>query len=391
MLSEGLDATLEPIRAIRHDIHQHPELGFEEHRTQKVVTRWLTEHGYDPRVSAETGVVADLFPDRLGRTRTVALRADLDALPIHERTDLPYRSVHDGVSHKCGHDGHTAILLATAAQLARHRTEVQGNVRLVFQPAEEGVRGGGARVMVEEGVLEHVDEIYGLHNWPPFPKGEVRVAAGPTMAEVTSFDVHVEGVGGHASQPHSTRDPIVAAAHFVTAAQTIVSRNLSTHQPAVLSFGTFHAGTVRNVIPGRAELTGSLRTFGPDVTDAVLGRLQDLARHVGTAFGATIRVDVIPHYPVLHSHSEPVEAVRRVAIREVGASNVTDRELPITGGEDFAFYTQRIPGAYFFLGAGQPGGATPGCHHPDFDFDDDLIALGARMFLGLVQDRLSQP
>jgi amidohydrolase len=385
-----LDRFVEQARAVRHDVHQHPELGFEEKRTQSVVLDWLQRHGYAPRTMAETGVVADLHPDRVGRGPSIALRADLDALPIQENTPLAYKSVHDGVSHKCGHDGHTSILLATAAALAERRDQIPGNVRLIFQPAEEGVRGGGARVMVEEGVLEHVDEIYGLHNWPPFPKGSVRVAAGPTMAEVTTLEVGITGKGGHAAQPHHVRDPVVAGAQFVTAAQTVVSRGLSIHQPAVLSISTFHAGTAHNVIPSRAELTGTIRTFGSEVTSIVTERLERIGAQLGAAMGVEIEVRFIPHYPVLESDATCAEAVRRVAEQVVGPEQVSAQDVPITGGEDFAFYTRKIPGAYFFLGAGQPDGETPGCHHPDFDFDDELIPTGLQMFLGLVQDRLSK-
>lgn len=369
----------------RHDLHRHPELGFEEVRTQRAVMDWLTRLGLEPRPMAETGVVADLVirPE----DGFVALRADLDALPIQEKLDLPYRSVHDGRSHKCGHDGHTAILLGVAAQLARHRDRLPGNVRLIFQPAEEGVRGGGARVMIDEGVLDGVREIYGLHNWPPFPKGEVRVAAGPAMAEVTHLAVEVEGVGGHASQPHSTRDPVVAAAHYITAAQTIVSRNLSSHEAAVVSFSTMRAGTTHNVIPNRASLGGTIRTFGDEVTTRVHERLRTLGEGLGEAFGVRFGVELTPQYPVLVNHDGCAEAVARVAEEVVGADRVSGEGVPITGGEDFAFYTQKVPGAYFFLGAGVDGRTVPGCHHPDFDFDDDLISLGVRMFLGLVEDR----
>ncbi|MEM1024891.1 MAG: M20 family metallopeptidase [Myxococcota bacterium] len=384
-----LDRFVAEARAIRHDVHKHPELGFEEKRTQQVVIDWLKRHGYSPRQMAETGVVADLHPDRVGRGPTIALRADLDALPIQENTPLPYKSIHPGVSHKCGHDGHTSILLATSAALAQQKAEVPGNVRLVFQPAEEGVRGGGARVMIAEGVLEGVDEIYGLHNWPPFPKGCIRAAAGATMAEVTTLEIEIRGKGGHASQPHHVRDPVVAGAQFVTAAQTVVSRGLSVHQPAVLSLSTFHAGTTHNVIPSRAELTGTIRTFSSEVTGIVTERLQSLGSQIGRAMGVEIEVRLIPHYPVLMSHESCVAAVRRVAERVVGPEQLSSDQVPITGGEDFAFYTREIPGAYFFLGAGQPDGETPGCHHPDFDFDDELIPLGLQMFLGLVQDRLS--
>lgn len=382
---DGLDALLPDLVQIRHDIHQHPELGFEEERTQERVMAWLKKLGYAPRPMAETGVVADL--DVRPGEGYLALRADLDALPMQEHTDLPYRSVHDGRAHKCGHDGHTTIMLGVAAQLARHRDRLPGNVRLLFQPAEEGVRGGGARVMVREGALEKVREIYGLHNWPPFPKGSVRVAGGPAMAEVTHLVVEIEGVGGHASQPQATRDPVVAAAHYITAAQTIVSRNLSSHEAAVVSFSTISAGRVHNVIPSRARMEGTIRTFDDAVTARVHERLRTLGEGLGAAFGVRFDVKLEPQYPVLVNQDACAEAVAKVGGRVVGEDRVSGEGVPITGGEDFAFYTREVPGAYFFLGAGVDGEATPGCHHPDFDFDDDLIATGVRMFLGLVEDR----
>jgi len=241
--------------------------------------------------------------------------------------------------------------------------------------------------MVEEGVLDGVREIYGLHNWPPFPKGRVRVAKGPAMAEVTHLGVRVEGVGGHASQPHATRDPVVAAAHFITAAQTIVSRNLSSHEAAVVSISTLQAGSVHNVIPSRVDLSGTIRTFSDEVTKRVHERLGSLGEGLGAAFGVRFDVELTPQYPVLENHDSCVEAVEAVGRRVVGADLVGSEGVPITGGEDFAFYTRQVPGAYFFLGAGEPGRSVPGCHHPDFDFDDDLIPLGVRMFLGLVEDR----
>lgn len=382
---DGLDALLPELVQVRHDIHQHPELGFEEERTQERVMAWLKKLGYAPRPMAETGVVADL-EIRPGEGY-VALRADLDALPMQEHTELPYRSVHDGRAHKCGHDGHTTILLGVAAQLARHRERLPGNVRLLFQPAEEGVRGGGARVMVREGVLEGVREIYGLHNWPPFPKGCVRVAGGPAMAEVTHLVVEIEGVGGHASQPQATRDPVVAAAHYITAAQTIVSRNLSSHESGVVSFSTISAGRVHNVIPSRARMEGTIRTFDDAVTQRIHQRLRTLGEGLGAAFGVRFDVQLEPQYPVLVNHDGCAEAVAKVGGRVVGEERVSAEGVPITGGEDFAFYTREVPGAYFFLGAGVDGQSTPGCHHPDFDFDDELIATGVRMFLGLVEDR----
>lgn len=373
---------------VRHDIHQHPELGFEETRTQATVKAWLETRGYTPCVCAETGLIADLHPDRVGKTRTIALRADMDCLPMQETTDLPYRSIHDGRAHKCGHDGHTAILMGVADVLARHRDRIPGNVRLVFQPAEEGVRGGGAKVMVAEGALENVEEIYGLHNWPAWPKGQVRVCPGPLMAHVNELEITLTGKGAHGSQPQVGRDPIVAGAHLVTALQTAVSRGLGFEGGAVLSICEFHAGEANNVIPGHARLTGTIRTFSDDVTERVLERLHEIVGGVSPMFGVQADLKVTRGYPVLDNDPGCAEAVRRVAAKVVGEDKVTDEDLPMAGGEDFAYFTRAIPGAYFFLGAGLPDGSTPGCHHPDFDFEDGLIPIGMKVFLGLVMDRL---
>jgi amidohydrolase len=388
--AESQLADLEPqIREIRHDLHRHPELGFEEHRTQKLVRSWLERHGYEPRSCAQTGLVADLRPDLVGRGRTVALRADLDCLPMHETTDLPWRSVHANRAHKCGHDGHTAILLGVAARLASRRATMGGNVRLLFQPAEEGVRGGGARVMIEEGALEHVDEIYALHNWPDFPLGDIRVCAGPIMAQTHTIEIEVEGEGGHGSQPQFCRDPIVAASHLVCALQTPISRGLGWQGGAVLSICTFRAGTTDNVIPDRARLAGTLRSFAPEVTQRVLQRVREVVEGTATMFGVRTSLEVDTGYPVLVNDEACAAAVRSVAQRVVGHDHVSDEGLPIAGGEDFAYFTQAIPGAYFLVGAGDPVGATHGCHHPHFDFDDRLIPTGVRMLASLAEERLS--
>ncbi|MCA9655366.1 MAG: amidohydrolase [Myxococcales bacterium] len=388
--AEGLLALLPRLREIRHDLHQHPELGFEEHRTQGIVGAWLREHGYQPRDCAGTGLVADLHPQADPDAPCIALRADLDCLPMHEATDLPYRSVHEGRAHKCGHDGHTAILMGVAARLAAQRERLAGNVRLLFQPAEEGVRGGGARVMVAEGALAGVAEVYGLHNWPSFPRGHVRVRSGAMMADARRLEIVVHGTGGHASEPERCRDPIVAAAHLVVALQTVVSRGVGSHGGAVVSICRVAAGDAHNVIPDRAELWGTVRTFDPAVTERVLERIEEVATGIAAAFG--VRVELLPPegYPLLVNAPRCADAVRRVAERVVGPSRVGDEGLPLGAGEDFAYLAQAVPGAYFFLGAGDPAGTTPGCHHPDFDFDDELIPLGIEMFLGLVDDRLRE-
>jgi amidohydrolase len=387
----GLSPELESrVREIRHDLHRHPELGFEEHRTHALVRAWLEQHGIEARACAQTGLIADLRPDLVGRARTIALRADLDCLPMTETTELPWRSVHAGRAHKCGHDGHTAILMGVAALLAARRDSMRANVRLVFQPAEEGVRGGGARVMLEEGALEHVDEIYGLHNWPDFPLGEVRVCAGPIMAQTHTVEIEVEGVGGHGSQPQVCRDPIVAASHMVCSLQTAVSRGLGWGGGAVLSICRFHAGTTDNVIPDRARLSGTLRSFAPEVTERMLERMREIVEGTAITFGVHTRLEIDAGYPVLMNDERCTAAVRRVAESIVGSERVSAEGLPIAGGEDFAYFTQAIPGAYFFIGAGDPVGVTHGCHHPHFDFDDRLIPLGVRLLAGLVEDRLAE-
>lgn len=382
-LTDTLSAALPDLLAVRHDIHQHPELGFDEHRTQELVMGWLRSRGFEPRKCAGTGVVADLHP---GRTTRLVLRADLDALPIHETLDLPYRSVHDGVSHKCGHDGHTTILLGVAQLLAERRDAIDANIRLVFQPAEEGVDGGGARVMIEEGVLDGVPEIYGLHNWPGFPKGSLRVCGGVTMAAVDTIHLTIRGRGGHGSQPQTCRDPIVAGAQIVTAVQTVVSRGLSALESAVVSFGSFHAGKANNVIPSSAELSGSIRTLDPGVRQRVHARLREVIEGLAPGLGVQAELSILGEYPVLVNDPRCAAIVARVGER--AGLEVSADQLPLLASEDFAYFAERIPACYFFLGAGVEGRETPSCHHPDFDFDDDLISQGIGVFLGLVEDRI---
>lgn len=382
-----IEALTPQLRQVRHDIHRHPELGFEETRTQALVRAWLEARGFAPRDCAETGLVADLHPGRPGPT--IALRADLDCLPMQEHTDLPYRSVHGGRAHKCGHDGHTAILLGVADVLSRYRDEVAGNVRLLFQPAEEGVRGGGARVMVAEGALRGASEVYGLHNWPGFPKGQVHVRSGAMLAQDHQLALTITGKGGHASQPQLCRDPIVAGAHLVAALQTVVARGLGYNGGAVLSITQFTAGTTHNIIPGSAFMRGTIRTFHREVSERVLSRLNEVVAGTAAAFGVDIALEAKEGYPVTMNAEHCTAAVVRVAQAVVGPGRVTDAGLPIAGGEDFAYLAREIPGAYFFLGARRGEEDTPVCHHPDFDFDDELIPTGIAMFLGLCRDRLA--
>lgn len=386
-IRKDVEALRKNLREIRHDLHQHPELGFEETRTQGIVRKWLEDHGYSPTDSAGTGLIADLNPRRDGPT--IALRADMDALPMDEGGDLSYRSISQGKAHACGHDGHTTILMGTAAILARHREAFDGNVRLLFQPAEEGVRGGGATVMVAQGALEGVDEVYGLHSWPGWPKGELRVAPGPVMAQVFTFDITVRGKGGHGSQPQICRDPIVAACHLVSAIQTVVSRGLGFEGGAVVSVCCFRAGTTHNVIPNEAVLSGTIRTFDEATSNRVLERLHEVVRGTAQSFGVQVELEIDSGFPVLSNDSGCAEVVARIGKQVMGEGAVSAKDLPMAGGEDFAYYAQNRPSAFFFLGAQLEGEDTPVCHHPRFDFDDDLIPLGIELFLRIVADRLS--
>jgi amidohydrolase len=385
-LASEIQALHPELVRVRHDLHRHPELGFEEVRTSAIVRAWLEQHGYAPRSCAKTGLVADLHATpRPGRS--IALRADLDCLPMPETTDLPYRSQHEGRAHKCGHDGHTAVMMGVAALLARHRDRIPGNVRLLFQPAEEGVDGGGAKVMVAEGALDGIDEVYGLHNWPGYPYGHVRVKPGAMMANTHTLQVTLTGVGGHGSQPQLCRDVILAGAQLVVSLQSVVARGLGYDGGAVISICRFLAGTTHNVLPGTAELLGTVRTFDPAITERVLARIREVVEGTAASFGVSATLELDAGYPVVMNDPGCAEAVARVAVGLLGPARVSGEALPMAGGEDFAYLAAAVPGAYFFVGTGDREGA-PVCHHPDFDFDDRIIPTAMSLFLGLVRDRL---
>jgi amidohydrolase len=269
------------------------------------------------------------------------------------------------------------------------RESLPGNVRLLFQPAEEGVRGGGARVMIDEGALSEVAEVYGLHSWPAWPKGELRVAAGPMMAQVHRFDVTVTGIGGHGSQPQTCRDPIVAAAHMITALQTVVSRGIGSDGGAVLSVCCIQAGTTDNVIPDSAVFKGTIRTFSASATERVLERLDEVVAGTAQTFGVDAELEIDEGFPVLNNDADCAAAVARVGEQVLGEGKVSALDLPMAGGEDFAYYALERPSAFFFLGAKRGDEDTPTCHHPDFDFDDDLIPVGIEIFLRIVEARLA--
>ena len=374
---------------IRHDLHAHPELGYQEDRTSRIVREELRKAGVEVKtgLARGTGVLGHLpgpGDDAIG------LRADMDALPIQEVNDLEYRSQHDGVMHACGHDGHTTMLIGAARVLAKIASTdgLRRPVTFIFQPAEEG--GAGAREMINDGCLDGnvlgppIREIFGLHGWPRIPLGSVGSRPGPMLAAADSFDITISGVGSHAAWPHVGNDPIVAGAAVVTALQTISSRNIRALDPIVVSVTQFHSGTTYNVIPGQAQLTGTVRTLNPAVQDQAEKRLSEIATAIAGAHGCTAEVRYSRGYPLTINDAAAVETFRTVAREAFGPAHVLEIDEPVMGGEDFAFYAQKVPACFFVLGL-VPDGVLdfPDLHQPTFNFNDDAMAHGIEMFCRL--------
>ncbi len=367
--------------AWRQDLHRHPELGFQERRTAGIVAEHLRGLGLQVQTGiAETGVVAMLEGAHPGPT--VMLRFDMDALPIEEENDVPYRSEYPGIMHACGHDGHVAIGLGVATLLAQRREEIHGRVKFVFQPAEEGL--GGALRMVEAGVLDNPrpDVVFGLHLWNPLPTGRIAVQEGPLMAAAGRFEVEIVGRGGHGAQPHLTVDALVVAAQIVNALQTIVSRNLDPLETLVVTVGEFHSGTAFNIIPGQAVLRGTLRAFNMNVMHMAQSRLRSLAEGIAQAHGA--RADVLAETlsPAVVNDPRATEVVRRAALPVVGEEGVV-RIQPVMVSEDVAEFLTRVPGCFFLVGArNEARGIVYGHHHPRFDLDEDALPIGVAVMAG---------
>src|SRR5690554_3650730 len=372
--------------AIRRDIHAHPELGFQESRTSALVAGMLRALGYEVHTGiGRTGVVGVLDGRANDSGLSIGLRADMDALPIYETGDLAHRSTVPGVMHACGHDGHTAVLLGAARYLAETRN-FNGRVVLIFQPAEEGL--GGAQAMLEDGLFErfHCDAIYALHTWPGLPAGVIGVNPGPMMAAADSFEIQIEGRGGHGAHPYQTNDPIVIAAQLINALQTIVSRNIPAPDAAVLTIAAVNAGSLdaMNVIPHRASMVGTVRTFSPVVQEQVISRMQEIVDGVATAFRAQIVLKYQRLFPATINTPHHAGLVADVARELFGDDQVVDDLVPSMGSEDFSFMLQQRPGAYFRLGQ---GGAEEGrfLHNAAFDFNDAVIPHGCAMFVRLVE------
>ncbi len=378
------------ISAIRRDIHAHPELCFKEVRTSDVVAAKLTEWGIPiHRGMGTTGVVGIL---KNGTSdKAIGLRADMDALPMQEHNTFAHTSQHAGKMHACGHDGHTAMLLAAAQHFAKNKN-YDGTVYLIFQPAEEG--GGGAREMIKDGLFDKfpMDAVFGMHNWPGMAVGKFAVSPGPVMASSNEFKITIKGKGGHAALPHVALDPVPVACQMVNAFQTIISRNKKPIDAGVISVTMIHAGEATNVIPNTCELRGTVRTFTLEVLDLIEQRMRDIAQHTSAAFDMTCEFEFVRNYPPTINSAPEAEFARRVMGDIVGADHVLAQE-PTMGAEDFAYMLMAKPGAYCFIANGDGthremghGGGPCMLHNPSYDFNDDLIPLGATFWVRLAED-----
>jgi hippurate hydrolase len=380
---DRIEGFADELTAIRRDLHAHPEIGFEEVRTSGIVAEKLAQWGIEVhRGLGGTGVIGVLKGNGSG-SRRIGLRADMDALPMEENTNLRWRSTIPGRFHGCGHDGHTTILLGTARYLAETRN-FDGTVHFIFQPAEEGL--GGARAMIRDGLFEKFpcDEIYGLHNAPDLNHGELAILPGPAMAGADFFDITISGYGAHGAMPERSKDPVVIAMALGQALQTIVSRNVSPTEAAVLSITQIHAGSAYNVIPGEAKLAGTVRAFSDEVRALIRERMRAICAGIAAAFQVEIDVDIRDIFSVLVNQEEHSRVVADVARTVVGPKNVSTRSQLKMGSEDFADMLQAVPGAYFWLGH---DGSVP-VHNPGFTLDDKILPIGASMFARIVETRL---
>ena len=394
-LIESIVTNVASMTTIRRDLHAHPELCFQEVRTADVVAAKLSEWGIPMhRGLGTTGVVGIV---KAGTSdRAIVLRADMDALPMQEFNTFAHASQHPGKMHACGHDGHTAMLLAAAHYFSDNRN-FDGTVYLVFQPAEEG--GGGAREMIKEGLFEKfpVQAVFGMHNWPGASVGKFAVSAGPVMASSNEFKITVRGKGGHAALPHNAIDPVPVACQMVQAFQTIISRNKKPVDAGVISVTMIRAGEATNVIPDSCELQGTVRTFTIEVLDMIEQRMREVAQHTAAAFGAQCEFEFVRNYPPTINAAHEADFARGVMAGIVGASNVGEQE-PTMGAEDFSYMLQAKPGCYSFIANGDGahremghGGGPCMLHNPSYDFNDDLIPLGATYWARLAEAWLASP
>ncbi|NLY33107.1 MAG: amidohydrolase [Alcaligenaceae bacterium] len=383
-----MQAHFDEFAKIRHDIHQHPELGFKEHRTSHIVQQLLKEWGYEVHTGyGTTGVVGVL--KKGNSNKTMGIRADMDALPLKETTGLPYASVHDNIMHACGHDGHTTMLLAAAKYLAE-KGEFSGTLNLIFQPAEESL--GGARKMMDDGLFKDhpCDAIFGMHNAPGFPQGQLLFRDGPAMSSSDYVTITITGVGGHGAHPHLAKDPIVAAASIIMALQTIVSREVNPSQLAVITIGAMNAGHINNVIPQQAVLELSVRALNAEVRSLLENRIKALVNAQAESFGVRADIHYERGYPVLVNTQTETDFARQTAIEFAGQDNVVLQTPARLGSEDFAFMLEKVPGCYLFIGNGE-GNKEGACavHNPNYNFNDKNLVNGGAFWAYLAERYLS--
>jgi amidohydrolase len=368
--------------ALRHDLHQHPEIRFEERWTSDRISRFLREAGiaHVRGHAGGTGIVVTLKGN--GR-KTVALRADIDALEMQEESGLPYASAIPSRMHACGHDGHTAILCGAAKVLSEHLDKVKGTVKFIFQPAEE--LGGGGRLIVDEGVLDGVDAAFALHTWHALPLGKIGIKSGPVMASADWFAIDIRGKGCHSADPAAGVDPVVVAAHIITALQTVVSREINPWDAGVVTVGRVEAGVASNIIPETARLEGTFRALTEEVRTTIAAAIQRVAENTALSFRATASVTLGPDgYAPLINDPAMADCVRRTVAETLGPEALVELEHPSMGSEDFSFYLQKVPGAMFYLGNNTPSTPHP-IHSPHYVFNDNAIPIGMRVFCDLVQ------
>ncbi len=374
----------EVIRARRH-LHQHPELSWRERETSQFIRQWLEKSGIEFRVAkdfyATIGIIRGHKPGPVA-----GLRADIDALPIVEKSAVPHCSQNEGVMHACGHDGHTATLLGAAQVLAQLREEIAGTIVCVFQPAEED--GGGGRKLLASGLLDDlgIQAFFGLHAWPYLPVGVIGVRYGAMMAAIDDFKIIVHGKSGHAAHPMTAIDPVWISAQIINAVQSLVTRERHGADPVVISIATIHGGSADNVIPAQVEMTGTMRTLQPETRDRMNHRLVELVKGVAQTFGGSAEVEIEAGYPSLINSDRMVQLVAKTATALAGAKNVVELAEPSMGGEDFAYYLQKYPGAFFRLGVGP----RPSLHADTFDFNDDALELGVQMMANVAMNCLQE-
>jgi len=374
------------IKAWRRDLHAHPELLYDVHRTAASVADKLKSFGCDEVVTGigRTGVVGIIRGSKGDTARKViGLRADMDALPITEANDFPHKSTVAGKMHACGHDGHTAMLLGAARYLAETRN-FAGTAVVIFQPAEEG--GAGGKAMVQDGLMDRfrIEEVYGMHNYPGLPVGQFAIRPGPLMASADRLTIEIEGHGGHAARPHLTIDSILVGAQIITQVQSIVARNVDPLQSAVVSICMFQAGSTDNVIPQTAFLRGTARSLSPEVRDLLERRLREVVEGTARLYGAKVAFTYKRDYPVTRNHTRQTEFASTIAAEVVGAERVDQNTPPVMGAEDFSFMLEARPGAFIFVGNGD----SAGLHHPAYDFNDEVIPIGTSYWVKLVENAL---